>query len=70
MMNITMEYGEFTYESEPDQGDDVTKMMHYVFWNQEYIGMVNKSPYENVSYDEFKEFCETWIKQQEMSATL
>jgi len=68
-MTVTMKYGDFTYDSEPDDDGDVLKMMHYVFYLDEFIGMMNKSPYQNVSYEEFKEFCDKWIKQQEQSAT-
>lgn len=65
-----MKYGEFTYHSEPEDGDDVTKMMHYVFCNQEYIGMLPVSPYKNASFEEFKEYCEKWTRPQKTSEAL
>ena len=67
MLNVIMKFGDFTYHSEPDQDDDVTKMMHYVFYRDEFIGMMPVSSYKAATFDEFKEYCEQWTRKPQKS---
>lgn len=64
MQNVIMEYGEFRYESEPDEDyGEVTKYMHYVFWNQEFVGMIPHSSYELCPTDKFHSYCDELLKK-------
>ena len=62
MNDKTMKYKEFTYDSALDVGDDVMKYYHYVYWREEFVGMMSYSSYSLPTEDEFKAYCDNWMQ--------
>ena len=66
-MDIEFKFKDFTYDSALDESDDVKKYMHYVFWRQEFVGMLPLSPYELPNEQQFKEWCNEFLLKKDVA---
>lgn len=60
-------YKDFHYDSAADEDPgEVTKFMHYVFWNEEFVGMVPHSSYSICPKQKFVDWCIEFLTKKEV----
>lgn len=62
--NMPHIYKSFEYIPDILEDEDTRKYIHDVYLNGKCIGQINKTHWYKVSFDEFKEFVDNYIKEQ------